>query len=83
MAAHSNVIPLKPEFQVATEPPEATEPAQLHDRIVFTLVVHQHGKVVAGKHGSPDLGPVSSVDNPGRARQRSWPGSSGRGSGRG
>ncbi len=59
MPALATVIPLKREQQAVPlppDPPEATEPAQLYDRIVFTLVVHTHGEVVTDQQGSPDFG---------------------------
>jgi hypothetical protein len=58
MRALAPVIPLKAAYEVARspEPPEATEPAQLYDRIVFTLVLHGHGDLVVRLDGTPDFG---------------------------
>jgi hypothetical protein len=60
MPALAPVIPLRPENQASQAPPDradATEPAQLYDRIVFVLVLHTHGDVVASQQASPDYGP--------------------------
>ena len=62
MAELAEVIPLKPEF--APEPADATEPAQLHDRIVFTLLVHGHGEVAPGPDGTPDYGDCVQCEQP-------------------
>lgn len=46
MATLGKIIPLKPEF--VPEPSDATEPAQLYDRIIFTLLVHGRGEALPG-----------------------------------
>jgi hypothetical protein len=59
----ADVIPIRSARQIepttATplppDPPDATEPAQLYDRIIFVLTVHRHGDVVATVDGSRDF----------------------------